>query len=121
MATTLKQSTEAAFRCALQVMVNNIIVIPTEDIQDDMIERVALQHVKRYHEFSTQVPFLQGKREKGRIGTVVSNHTRAYGGRRARHHEQNKRLKRDGASEVLKPPSLFPFGSEKISATKKEG
>ena len=126
MTTILNQSAEAAFRCASQVMVQNKIIIPAEDIQDDMMERAAIQHVKRYHESSSHAPFLQGMREKGRIGTVVSNpvtgaliDTRAYGGRRARHREQNNRLKRDGASEVLKPPSLFPFGSEKESVADK--
>ena len=120
MTTILNQSAEAAFRCASQVMIRNKIIIPAKDIQYDMMERAVLQHVKMYHEFSTHAPFLQGMREKGRVGTVVPNpvtgtliDTRAYGGRRARHREQNNRLKRDGASEVLKPPSLFPFGSEK--------
>ena len=51
----------------------NKIIIPAEDIQDDMMERAALQHVKQYHKSSTHAPFLQGMREKGRIGTVVSN------------------------------------------------
>ena len=53
MTTILNQSAEAAFRCASQVMMKNKIIIPAEDIQDDMMERVALHHVKQYHESST--------------------------------------------------------------------
>ena len=45
--------------------------------------------------------------------------TRVYGGRRACYREKKNRLKRDGASEVVTPPSLSLFGSEKESAVDK--
>ena len=49
----------------------NGIVIPAIEIQDDMFERAALAQVKKFTENSAHVPFLQGMRENGQVGTVV--------------------------------------------------
>lgn len=107
-------------------MTKTQIVIPESGVNDDMLERVALQQVRLFTESSAHAPFLEGMREKGHVSTVVNNPVtdeiidiRTYGGRRARHREQDNRLERDGASKHLKPPSLFPIGGNKLSTTEK--
>ena len=82
-------------------MGKNRIVIPADEIQDNMLERAARTHVKHFTESSCHAPFLQGLREKGQVGTIVKKtttgdliNTCAFGGRRARDREENNRLKR---------------------------
>ena len=48
MSPILHQSVESSFCCVSQVMTQNKIVIPTDEIQDDMLKRATQAQVKTF-------------------------------------------------------------------------
>ena len=68
-------------------------------------------------EGSCHAPFVQGMKEKERLGHIVENPTThekidacSFWHSRAVHRSDNHDLKDDGLTMISKPPSLFSFG-----------
>lgn len=99
-------------------MTQNKIVIPADEIQDDMFEWAARAQVKTFTIQSLHVPFLQGMCEAGTVETVVKTlggevvDNRVFGSSRANHCEKNNWLKKSSESDANRITRRFPLRSK---------
>ena len=100
----LAESGAAAFSFAERIIEEKGVVMSGVQIEQDMYDRAASTHAKRFVESSAHSAFLQESRKKGRMGTMVVNpstqkliDTCSFGNSSARHHA-DKTASRERAS-----------------------